>query len=110
MVAECVAPPPVAAAIAVTVDVPNGVLGLAGADLEMEPQPAIPRKNTGSINRCSQRSDAQRERDKSFPRLVSENNDKARKGVRSASTDPRPKSELAGEMKGPAVFNLNWTV
>ena len=110
MVAERVAPPPVAAAIAVTVDVPTGVLEPAGADLEMEPQPAIPRKNTGRINRCSQRSDAPRERDKSFPRLVIENNDKVRKGVRSARMDPRPKLELAGETKGPTVFNLNWTV
>ena len=62
MVAERVAPPPAAAAIAVTVDVPTGVLESAGADLEMEPQPATPRKNTASINRCSQRSETQRER------------------------------------------------
>ncbi len=113
MVAECIAPPPAAVAIAVTVDVPRGVLGLAGVDLEMEPQPAAPTKNTASINKCSQRSDIQRERfgrDQSFLRFVIENNDKARKGVRSARMDPRPKSELAGETKGPAVFNLNWTV
>ena len=79
----------------------------------MEPQPAIPRKNTASVSICSQRSGAHRalpEGDKSFPRLVIENNDKARNGVRRARMGPRPKSELAGETKRPAVFNLNWTV
>ena len=113
MVAECVALPPTAAAVAVTVVVPRGVLGPAGADLEMEPQPAPPRKNAASINRCSQRGDTQRERfegDKTCSRPVIESRDKARKGVRSARMDPRPNSELAGEAKGPALFNQNWTV
>lgn len=113
IVAECVAPPPAAAAVAVTVDVPRGVLGPAGADLEIEPQPATPRKNTASINRCSQHSEPQRERfegDRFSPRPVIESRDKARKGVKSARMYGRAKSELAGETKGPAVFSLNWTV
>ena len=113
MLAECVALPPTAAAVVVTVVVPRGVLGPAGADLEMEPQPATPRKRVARVSICSQRSGAHREPpegDKSFPHLAIENNDKARKGVRSARMDPRPKSELAGDTKGPAVFNLNCTV
>lgn len=112
MVAECVAPPPTAAAVAVTVDVPRGVLGLAGAGVELDPQPATPRKNTASSNIWSHRGDDQRERlerDESFPRLVIDDNDKARKGVKSARIDLRPKSELAGVTKGPTVFNLTWT-
>jgi hypothetical protein len=61
IVAEWVALPPTAAAVAVTLDVPSGTLGPAGVGLELEPQPATPRKNRAITSMCIHRGRSQRE-------------------------------------------------
>jgi hypothetical protein len=112
IVAEWVALPPTAAAVAVTLDVPSGTLGPAGVGLELEPQPATPRKNRAITSMCIHRGRSQRE----IPimefllRLAIEISGRGRNGINRARTGLC--SEPGGTVSDAtvaAVFTLNCT-